>query len=44
MDFKKRITDENIDNLRQKSEALKEQIEKEEKKLLQILSTLSLAK
>lgn len=40
----KRTIDENIDNLRQKSEHLKQQIEVEEKKLLQIINSLSLAK
>jgi len=40
----KRTTNQHVDILRQKSEELKEQIEKEEKKLLHIINTLSLAK
>ena len=44
MDQIKKITDEHIETLREKSEALRQQIEVEEKKLLHIINSLSLAK
>ena len=40
----KRTTDENVQILRQQSETVRQQIEVEEKKLLQIINSVSLAK
>ena len=44
MDLMKKITDGHVESLRKKSEALQQQIEGEEKKLLHIINSLSLAK
>lgn len=40
----KKITDEHVGRLTEKSETLRKQIEGEEKKLLNIINSLSLAK
>ena len=44
MNQKKKITDDQVEILRKKSETLRQQIEGEEKKLLHIINSLSLAK
>ena len=44
MNQKKKITDDHVEILRKKSETLRQEIEREEKKLLNIITSLSLAK